>query len=594
MSTMMSCDYTKLVLSAGKQKSLRLDGSIYLKSNSGYEIYTIWDDKNKFIQDAHFQILIYDTLLIEVSNYLNTIHKTNKSVRAWGIIVGSWLKHFIENVHYRYESVKYVTNDCNNIIIKIGKQEDVVVSNDYSDYMKRIEECELNESIYISILSFMGLHLVKQKLINKTNPDYNLLILRRLYIKIKNTVNNCISYMLGDKISVIISGMNHLNIKDYYNLFVKSNRLIRPFFTYKMLYENHDLYHENRKDLTSITTNTNKEEIYELLLSIVMLYIPKSYVEYYNQYNDLITKSLLTNNVKLLVTEIGIYHDENFKYLAAHYVDQGAKLIICQHGGTYGMIKFNTLEILESSIADEYWTWGWKGQYSNTVQMPSYYLSNIARNRSNVSNNTNQHNILYVMTELPRFHNRTCSIPVGYQFSKYMNNSFKFINAVHKSKKNNIKMRAYWRSRGWDSNAMVLNKYPSLASPSNSDIYTEIDKSKMVVIDFLGTTMLELLSLKKPFLLLLDLELLEPSKEFLNFIEILKNHNILFETPEQIAEYVNNVDWEINHSVSYNNLIDDLKNTFALVDNNWETIWIKRMSQIIKTVKDDELYKKSC
>ena len=51
---------------------------------------------------------IYNNYLIEISHFLNKIHKVNYSVDYWKVIIGPWLKRFIFIVYDRVQNIKLI------------------------------------------------------------------------------------------------------------------------------------------------------------------------------------------------------------------------------------------------------------------------------------------------------------------------------------------------------------------------------------------------------------------------------------------------------------------------------------------------------
>ena len=55
-----------------------------------------------------------------------------------------------------------------------------------------------------------------------------------------------------------------------------------------------------------------------------------------------------------------MYTDEIFKHYAGKNVERNIPLIIGQHGGNYGLVKWSFHEYHELSICNKYISWGWK------------------------------------------------------------------------------------------------------------------------------------------------------------------------------------------------------------------------------------------
>jgi putative transferase (TIGR04331 family) len=51
---------------------------------------------------------VYNNYLIEITNFLNKIHKVNYSLDYWKVIIGPWLKRFIFIVYDRLQNIELI------------------------------------------------------------------------------------------------------------------------------------------------------------------------------------------------------------------------------------------------------------------------------------------------------------------------------------------------------------------------------------------------------------------------------------------------------------------------------------------------------
>jgi len=65
-----------------------------------------WDDRKKLISDYDSLLEIHENFITELTSILNTIHKTNYSVRYWRILIGPWLGWFVQIVFDRWWMLK--------------------------------------------------------------------------------------------------------------------------------------------------------------------------------------------------------------------------------------------------------------------------------------------------------------------------------------------------------------------------------------------------------------------------------------------------------------------------------------------------------
>ena len=78
--------------------------------------------------------------------------------------------------------------------------------------------------------------------------------------------------------------------------------------------------------------------------SFVLKNIPIAYLEGYQTLCEMPKRSKWPTSPKVIFTSVAYYDDDVFKQYAAEHVDEGAKLLIGQHGGYYGTSPFSFQE----------------------------------------------------------------------------------------------------------------------------------------------------------------------------------------------------------------------------------------------------------
>ena len=61
-----------------------------------------WDNRKKFHDDFYSLESIYEKYLIILTDELNNIHNKDYSIRYWRIVIGLWLRYFIEILFDRF------------------------------------------------------------------------------------------------------------------------------------------------------------------------------------------------------------------------------------------------------------------------------------------------------------------------------------------------------------------------------------------------------------------------------------------------------------------------------------------------------------
>ena len=86
----------------------------HIWSEMDYEVlYYHWDDRNRLYADYIQLNKIYERFLKVLATKLNDIHSVDYSIRYWRIIIGPWLKKFVNILYDRYLSIKSANENGN-------------------------------------------------------------------------------------------------------------------------------------------------------------------------------------------------------------------------------------------------------------------------------------------------------------------------------------------------------------------------------------------------------------------------------------------------------------------------------------------------
>ena len=70
-----------------------------------------WKNKKKLFEDYEYIDSLYEKLLVDLANKLNSLHSINYSLLFWRILIGPWLSTFL---HIYYERWKNIETTCKN------------------------------------------------------------------------------------------------------------------------------------------------------------------------------------------------------------------------------------------------------------------------------------------------------------------------------------------------------------------------------------------------------------------------------------------------------------------------------------------------
>lgn len=242
------------------------------------------------------RLKISERIIEELVKVMNHIHEVNYPYRFWKILMGEYVNALV--------SIKYI-----------------------------LEKEELNRAPYLFPLNSHHLPTFKQKLMARLpsvikhykNPGT-----RSRILTILRTENN-IRIALPD-IEAVQKDIGGANMPVYYPLFPGRGN------TYK------------RKRAEQLVSNYT-----DVFFRNMIRQMPQVYVEYFDG---------LFNKIPLHNPEQKVFHTHGMpgfynSLIIAKYLNNGAKLYYYQHGAYYGEMVGHNSHFNESSVADEFRSWGW-------------------------------------------------------------------------------------------------------------------------------------------------------------------------------------------------------------------------------------------
>ena len=97
-----------------KENILLIKHQDYLKKNFNAEVINFPQiSKNELYNSYEKCEKIFNSLMIELTSALNSVHGINYSLRAWDIIVGKWLRDFIQICEKYFQIIDYALKNYN-------------------------------------------------------------------------------------------------------------------------------------------------------------------------------------------------------------------------------------------------------------------------------------------------------------------------------------------------------------------------------------------------------------------------------------------------------------------------------------------------
>ena len=500
-----------------------------------------WGERGKLYDRYTYLDNIYEKYLSCLTLTLNNYHGEDNSAKYWRIILGPWLRFFIGVIFDRYLSIESVINSKKDTHTWIPPLEmDLWVPLDTYNFAKRAsEDINFNLFLYSKILFRL------EKISFEIKQDYDF---SKLNVQ-KDTRSNGIPERIKRTIKRFF-GKILINFPDNYKqiVFFESGIPLREFFKLKILLGKSSclvfpkdfapcitpIKKDERKNLKLPQSNNQFEN---LLNEMLVEQIPMSFFENYQKLRKIYLDAF-PKKPKVIFTSYGQTFTDSFKFWAATQIDGGAKLVINQHGGGYGIVDTLLTERHEIKICDKYLTWGWASkEQSKVIPMPALKLSdpkyNIKPNQKGA--------ILWATTSLPIHMYNLDHLPLGFG-EQYFSRQRRFLKRVSSQVFEKLIMRLYSLDYNWKEEDRLedLDRTPNFYRGEDSFL-TQIKESRLCIHDYCGTSFLETLSMNFPTVVFWEPTHMSIRKSAINYISDLRSVEIIHDTPESAAKLINEI-----------------------------------------------------
>jgi putative transferase (TIGR04331 family) len=537
----------------------------WLKFNSKTLDYH-WNDRGKLYSDYQYLTGIYEKYLLILSEQLNLIHGGSHSLRYWRIVIGPWLRNFIDIIFDRYTTI-------NEAITSHNFDKTYILNIDLSDAVP-IDMHDFNQ---LSISDDWN-HFIYSLLIEKTQCNT---------INIGNTLKVKHASLLNNTIKKISMQFNRLNDVSFYGSSIEKQNLLKlqlslkqfPALDYIDRVSIDSPHDENIRNIIDLSSN-NLDHFESILIELIKKQIPKSYLESYKKLKK-VSLRRYKSGVKVIVTAVSYSSFDDFKIWSAAQIEDKAKLIIAQHGGHYGTGLFASHEEHEIKISDRYFSWGWESDNSKVIPMPANKL--VGEINSNPSGD-----ILIVMMNIPRYHYLTYAVPISTQYLSYFDQLMSFVNGTKEDVKKNIKIRTYPKDWDWcirdrikDSELLnIVDNDTDLAKNFRS----RLEGCRLCIATYNSTTFLETFAFNYPTLVFFDLKYWELNPNAKKYFDKLERAGILHYSVKSLNIKLNQIyqdpiGWWMN--VEVQKAKDDFCLQFANTSNTFVQDWNKEINKLI-------------
>jgi putative transferase (TIGR04331 family) len=496
---------------------------------------------NQDIKEVH---KIYNSLVSDLSNFLNKIHNKNYSENYWETIVGPWLKLFLTVVRERYNSLNFAIKKFNisEVMLANFKEENFFVYN-VDDFEEKASKNKdgWNSILYSKILKilnynckFIEFKIKKKNTINNSKKKNIASNLKKKFISFL-TIFNLLSknskyviYASGLKLHAVIK--LQLYLKQFPSIFIKKE------------YPKKKINFENRKKIESFFEKTEAEEYEKLVRSLISSLLPTDFLENYKTLEYISTNLKWPKDPKVIFTSTGYHSDEIFKMYAAKKMEKGSKYIVSQHGANNFTHKNSFIE-LGYDRSDTFFSWG---NFKKDKCVSLFNLKNIALD--NMEKTPKGEKLFFFMPKMSKSRKRLYD-----DYGQMIRDNIsieKILNNLDNKIKESCILKLYPNENDSKElenkilNEIIFKKHQYIIDRTSSK--KKIFKTSKLILNYSdGTSFLETISTDIPTIIFLpNLNWIDESVKQ-DYEKLLEN-NILFNNEKLMSKHINNIFYDID------------------------------------------------
>ncbi len=547
-----------------------------------------WDDRTKLYRDFLYLREVYERYLAALTQSLNTLHGCNHSTRYWRILIGPWLRYFIEILYDRFLSIEKAVEGRNVNLTWIMESDPWAwVPADFWAFQRFFISDQWNHFIYKEIIK--EFRQIKYQVIQEPNTPLNLRVddFDAIFNSTESKKTSCskriaaaltdwYSHNIPSKFNRIVFISTYWSSLDKAAIQLALGQL--PYLESEAIKYPNPVIQPKKREYLKLSLATDLFEI--ILEKLICKQIPAAYTEGYEEFQNK-ALSHFPKRVKAIFTANAYNSDDGFKIWAAGQVEKKMKLLIAQHGGNYGTALWSQTEEHQIAISDRFYSWGWEKKDDKRIKrMPALKLFRL---KTEIKPDPTG-KILWIQMAIPRYSYWMYSIPVSSQFLNYFNEQVSFAKKLSSPARELLRLRLYHLSYGWDIIERFtdngLGEYIDTANPT---FISALNTSRLSISTYNATTYLETFAANYPTLLFWNPEHWELRQTAQPYFEGLIKAGILHYTPESAATKVNEIyadpiSWWNQPEVQAAK--DKFCNEFAFTSDNWLREWKTELSSL--------------
>lgn len=525
-------------------------------------------------------------IIIEVlADILNRIHKVDYSTKYWRILLMSFLLYHVDFCYKKYIQIhklinKYSDSEFYSYLYFCEDNRQITEE----EYISSLFAPQLHNLIFSDIITFFNIPALWTETLKPLAPQKKLKKESSLFVFIKKNLKKTLVKATTKKgktgICLFLSSINakKMNKENLFDIHLDCNQDFKELIFSKDNNAEKPLLRMKFKE--ECLKKISEMEYYGFLKIVLMniyKYLPKDFLEEY-ELRNIFVKKKVKSIPKKVVTEFGIYGSDINKYFLAYYVEKNAELILDTHSGWIND-AYQELGgiVLENKVAQKV--------YSFAVKPTSFRLLATIENMKNDINEIKdikvEQKMLYITGTTYLYPIESKMLLIMLAPSDYINGQVKFFSKLRED----ILSKTIYRELSFygamfDQYKIIKEKFLAVEKDKEPQIINSINNSKLIVVDHLGTPILESFLCNIPLIIYFDLTKVLINDKGKEAFELLKKVGIFFDNPEDAAKKVIEIyddprKWWFSEDIQTARKY--MCDNFIHYSENWQDEWLEEL-----------------
>jgi putative transferase (TIGR04331 family) len=485
-----------------------------------------------------------ENLLIVLRDALNKYHGTQHGSRFWRIVLGHWLRRYVDVIfnrvrtleqclqNYRLSGTALINVDCYHL-----------AAMDSEEAIRTFNDDRWNNALYIRILNLLNKSNLPIEYVSGNETKYRVAEITVSHVSLKRKLLRWGYRQIG-KLAGLLAKENdafiinsYLPKKDLVKLQLAMLQVPQFWVSPKLKFTkkpDEGLRQKLSADVATKPDNT----LYDILQTLIFELIPTCYLENFPELQENIGKVRWPKCPKFIFTSNSFDTDEVFKLWAASKIESGYPYIAGQHGNNYGTHRYFGKLTPEETSSTKFLTWGWSDGLPQHT--PAFMLKLSVHEMATC--NTSGDLLLIELGEPYRITTWDCT----FEFGEYFAEQKAFVENLKSASRKQLKIRlpapnmnSRWR---YESRWREFDQEINLDN-GDTKLSELIKQSRLVVHSYDSTGILETLSQNIPTLIFWQSNLDHLRDCAKPYYQKLIDAGIIHLTPQSAAAKVNEV-WD--------------------------------------------------